>query len=237
MEWQSTGSHIKSNAEMDRLVETVLLHPEFRLEDLQSFSARREVGRLDEHIAVDEATDTTGAIAEDAWREGSVTLSMPKERHRWAAHGGEAGAPTYEVKQVWYRPLLGIIKAAFQDSSASKFHWAPFELLWNKPNAPAPERLYSELYNTGACLDAHEKLLQEPRHPDDPPGLEYVIAPLLFFSDSTHLTNFGTAALWPIYTYLGCLSKYARAAPSAFAAHHTAYIPSVCTHLSSQDIY
>ena len=62
-----------------------------------------------------------------------------------------------------------------------------------------------------------------------PPGctLEIVVACILLYSDSTHLTNFGTASLWPIYLYFGNLSKYIRARSSAFAAHHVAYIPGV----------
>ena len=46
-------------------------------------------------------------------------------------------------------------------------------------------------------------------------------------SDSKHIGQFGAAALWPIYTFFGNQSKYDRAKPSQFAAHHTAYIPSV----------
>ena len=49
----------------------------------------------------------------------------------------------------------------------------------------------------------------------------------MVLSDSTHLGQFGTAALWPIYTFFGNQSKYERTKPSQFAAHHTAYIPSV----------
>ena len=54
-----------------------------------------------------------------------------------------------------------------------------------------------------------------------------VILALMIWSDSTHLASFGTASLWPIYLYFGNLSKYTRAKPSSFAAHHLAYIPKV----------
>jgi len=54
-----------------------------------------------------------------------------------------------------------------------------------------------------------------------------VILALMIWSDSTHLASFGTASLWPIYLYFGNQSKYTRAKPSAFAAHHLAYIPKV----------
>ena len=53
------------------------------------------------------------------------------------------------------------------------------------------------------------------------------MAALMFWSDSTHLANFGTAKLWPIYMFLGNLSKYTRSHPTAHACHHLAYIPSL----------
>ncbi|KAJ2991082.1 hypothetical protein NUW54_g8290 [Trametes sanguinea] len=61
------------------------------------------------------------------------------------------------------------------------------------------------------------------------------MAPLLFWSDATHLTSFGSASLWPIYMYFGSLSKYTRGMPTEFAAHHVAYIPSLPDGL--QDYY
>jgi len=55
----------------------------------------------------------------------------------------------------------------------------------------------------------------------------------MLWSDSTHLTSFGNTSLWPIYLYLGSLSKYTRAKPTSFAAHHLAYIPKVSFYLSN----
>jgi hypothetical protein len=39
---------------------------------------------------------------------------------------------------------------------------------------------------------------------------EVAILAVLLWSDSTHLTNFGTASLWPVYLFLGNISKYTR---------------------------
>lgn len=233
MNWQNSGSHVKSQAEMDRLVNNVLLNPDFNRDELAGFDALRENRRTDHFITAGQDESPATDLAGDAWREGSVKLSMPKERYRWADQGGEDAAPTYEVKGIWYRPIVGLVKAAFQDVTARKFHWSPFTLLWNKPGAEKPERLYSEVYNTDTFLQEHEKLQSQPRNPTDSPDIEYVIAPLMFWSDSTHLANFGTASLWPIYALFGSLSKYFRCMPSAFAAHHLAYIPSVCPSRSS----
>ena len=56
---------------------------------------------------------------------------------------------------------------------------------------------------------------------------EKVVAALMFWSDSTHLANFGTAKLWPIYLLFGNVSKYIRGQPSSGACQHVAYIPSL----------
>ncbi|KAI0823815.1 hypothetical protein BC628DRAFT_1420563 [Trametes gibbosa] len=95
-------------------------------------------------------------------------------------------------------------------------------------NLNPPERLYSELYNTNAlnCEDAAvQQKAQEDREPGDDASIEYAVAGIILYSDSTHLTNFGMASLWPIYFWLVSLSKYIRAAPNTFATHHLAYIP------------
>jgi hypothetical protein len=76
-------------------------------------------------------------------------------------------------------------------------------------------------------LEEDAKIQAQPRDASDNPNTEVAIAPILVWSDSTHLANFGTASLWPIYIFFGNLSKYTRGKPTAFAAHHLAYIPSV----------
>jgi hypothetical protein len=60
------------------------------------------------------------------------------------------------------------------------------------------------------------------------PDIENVIAAIMLYSDSTHLASFGNAALWPAYLFFGNMSKYMRGKPSKLAAHHIAYLPSVC---------
>jgi len=61
--------------------------------------------------------------------------------------------------------------------------------------------------------------------------LEPFIAGIIFYSDATHLTSFGTASLYPMYMYVGNQSQYTHAKPSEFTAHHIAYIPKVFQNL------
>ncbi|KAG2061332.1 hypothetical protein BDR06DRAFT_1001641 [Suillus hirtellus] len=100
------------------------------------------------------------------------------------------------------------------------------------PNEPM-ERVYSEIYSSQAMLKAHEAIKSHP--PDPSCKLETVVAAVMLWSDSTHLTSFGSASLWPIYLFLGNQSKYICGKPSSFAAHHLAYIPKLSDTI--QDFY
>lgn len=228
MRWLYTGSTRKTPAELTRLVREVFLAPEYRHEDMLNFNAARENERLDKYTA------TSGAFsADDGWQEGSIKIRLPKEGH---AYNKEEDVPQFKVGNIFHRSFREVIRAAFQDVSARRFHWFPFRFLWRRkaPEGqhvpPPPERLYTDIYNSDAMLEEHENIQEKAklhREPDDPEDLEYVVGPILVYSDSTHLTNFGTAALWPIYVFFGSLSKYVRCRPNQFAAHHLAYIPSV----------
>ncbi|KAI0690727.1 hypothetical protein C8T65DRAFT_587702, partial [Cerioporus squamosus] len=90
---------------------------------------------------------------------------------------------------------------------------------------PPAIRVITDCYNSNAMLEEDEKIRKMDRIEGDDPDLEYAILPLLLWSDETHLSNFGSAALWPIYLYFGHLSKYIRGWPTEFAAQHLAYIP------------
>ncbi|KAJ3006149.1 hypothetical protein NUW54_g4042 [Trametes sanguinea] len=46
------------------------------------------------------------------------------------------------------------------------------------------------------------------------------------YSESTHLTDFGHASLWPISIYFFTQSKYTHGHPSVFPVHHFVYISS-----------
>ncbi|KAI0324055.1 hypothetical protein GY45DRAFT_1263589 [Cubamyces sp. BRFM 1775] len=233
MRWFYSGSVVKSARELDRLVNEVILAEDFQPSDFLGFSAKKELERMDT------STKDSGVFAaKDGWRTGSVRISLPKTHVK---HPSEVDAPTFEVNNIYYRPFLASIKAAYEDLNAIRYHNIPFKLYYEppasaddpsaSPSEPAePERLYSEVYNTDALNrlnDAVQDKARNDREPGDSPDLEYAVAGTMLYSDSTSLASFGTASLWPIYFWLSSLSKYIRALPTAFAAHHLAYIPSL----------
>jgi hypothetical protein len=160
---------------------------------------------------------------ENGWCQSSVKIHLPAEKVK---NPSEVDAPEFEVGGIYHRSLVKVIKTAFQDISAKAYHFTPFQLFWKSSPDEPPERVITELYNSDAFLEEHGNIQEQPREPGC--ELETAIAAIMVWSDSMHLTNFGTASLWPIYTYFGNQSKYSQAKPTSFAAHHLAYIPSVC---------
>jgi hypothetical protein len=215
MRWFYDSSLTKSLGTLNDLVYKVLLAPDFDTKDLSGFDAAREARRLD-----DDATAPTNSI-KDGWTETTVPISVPCDK---ISHPSDADAPVFHVKGLMYRKLLEVIKAAYEDPSAEQLHLSPYEEYWQPTPDSPPERIYSELYNSNAYINEHEKVRSQPRRGCE---LETVIAAIMVSSDATHLTNFGIASLWPVYLYLGSQSKYTRAKPTSFAAHHLAYIPKV----------
>ncbi|KAI0363587.1 hypothetical protein BV20DRAFT_1031111 [Pilatotrama ljubarskyi] len=226
MRWFYSGSVTKSAAELDRLVTDVILAEDFNPQDLRGFSAAQELKRMDE------CTDGSEAFpATDGWKRGTVEIPLPKAK---VQHDSEASAPTLKVDNVYYRPFLASIKAAYQDLVAGQYHFVPFKLFFRGQHPPSPIhlriRLYLEAYNSDALIKLNDEIQEKARNDResrDDPEMEYAVAPIALYSDSTHLTNFGVASLWPVYYWIASLSKYIRVMPTSFAAHHLAYIPSL----------
>jgi hypothetical protein len=223
MEWKNNGHTVKSDEEIMKLVHDVIRHPDFKVEDLEKFSVRKENTLLDQA----EVGDTSASLFENEnFTESSVKVDVPS---------GRPNVPpqTFEIPGLQHRSLVSIIKSAFTSPLASKFHLSPFKLFHRSPLTGETERAYSELYNSDAFIDEHHHIQQHA--PVDVEGCkaEKVIAAMMIWSDSTHLANFGTASLWPIYLQFGNLSKYIRASPNSGSCFHLAYIPSVSALISS----
>jgi hypothetical protein len=139
--------------------------------------------------------------AEDGWTKSSVSIAVPI-RGRGVA---EDDAPTFEVPGLHYRSLIAVIKSAFASAPTGFMCLTPFKQHWQHNGED--QRVWSELYNSDAFYDEHVRIRRETREATE---LEIVVAALMFWSDSTHLANFGTAALWPVYLYFGNISKYIR---------------------------
>lgn len=215
MDWMSTGSNTKSQGEVDRLVKEVIRADGFKIEELADFNARAEYKHMDVADVEENAKSPFGG---DGWLECGVSLSIPTG----VKSDTEAGKSVV-VPGLHYRPLVGSIMTALQDVAAARFHYSPFKRIWVTPSGQE-QRCYDEVYTSDAHIEAHHTLQKQPN--EEGCKLEKVVLALMFWSDSTHLTNFGTAKVWPLYMYFGNLTKYLRGKPGS--ASHVAYFPSVC---------
>ena len=230
MHWYHGTSSLKSFGELNRLVKDVILADDFKVEDLNGFSAEREARRIDNHHDKSSSIFST----DDGWIESSVFIPVPIEKGHNVPKMKEATAPQFNVQGLFYRNITNVIQCALKESSASQYHILPFKEFW-KPSGHDPvERLYSEIYTSDMMIEAHQAV----QHDVPTCTLEKVVIPLMLWSDATLLASFGNASLWPVYLFLGNLSKYVRGKPSSFSAHHIAYVPKVRNflHMLSNDL-
>ncbi|KIJ61918.1 hypothetical protein HYDPIDRAFT_68163, partial [Hydnomerulius pinastri MD-312] len=72
---------------------------------------------------------------------------------------------------------------------------------WQPAHRDQDINVHGELFTSTAFLDAHRELQDSPPEPGC--DLPRVVAALMFWLDSTQLTQFGTAKLWPLYVFFG----------------------------------
>jgi hypothetical protein len=199
--------------------------------------------KLDAQVAEDMGSTWGG----NRWTQSTVALEIPtgekaskatKQRRanniQTARRHGEIDpdAPdipsiTYDIPNFHHRSLLAIIREVFESPPAKNFHFHPFKLSYQPPDpATLPERVYENVYTADAFLKADREL--QNLLPENGCTLLRAIAGLMFWSDATHVAQFGQAKLWPIYAYFANQCKYERCRPTARAARCVAYLPVVC---------
>jgi hypothetical protein len=197
-----------SPSALNDLVQNALLPNDMTLADLEGFNATTELKRLDKADIFS---------ADNGWKTSTVRLPVPAPGHPCS----EEDAPIFEVHGVRHRDILEVIKNYFSNATIGSFHLTPFKEYFQSA-ADRVEQVWSELYNSDAFYNEHIKICSSFND-----GVENVIAAIMLWSDSTHLANFGTASLWPIYMFFGNISKYVRGKPTSHTSNHIAYLPSV----------
>lgn len=217
MNWMWNGSAAKSLGEITKLVD-IIKSPEFKKEDLEDFDIKRETEKFDKFLQ--NVGDDEFAVR-DGWNEIAVDIQVPDGK----PHASEDDIPVFSVPGLYLRKLTEVIRGGLQDPAAKCFHYTPFREFHQPSPDLEPARVFDEIYSSDAMIDAHIELQQQ--RPEPGCDLERVVAALMFWSDSTHLANFGNASLWPIYLYFGNQSKWLRGKPRTNTCHHLAYIPKV----------
>ena len=221
LNWMWTGSVMKSIGECIKLF-NFLQSDAFRKEDIMGVDFVKETAKLDVYMGFQSSRSNEGhqTLPKDGWKESEITIQIPDDNE----HTDDI--PKFAVPGLHHRSITAVIRSVFEDPIASRrFHYTPFKSFWQGSESSPAQRTYDEIYSSDAMIDAHTQLQQSPPEPGC--TLERVVASLMFWSDSTHLANFGTASLWPLYLFFGNQSKSLRSKPRTASCHHIAYIPKV----------
>jgi hypothetical protein len=195
-EWYWNDGIQKSQTSFQELV-SIIGDVDFQPTDIRSTNW----GKINDKLAG--VADEEEWLDEDpGWTTSSVTISAPF--HRFTSN---PGSQDYMVTNFHHRPLVPIIREKLANVAHGRhFHYDPYNLLWQTANKQEPMHVHGELYTSPAFQEAHQALQNSPSEPGC--NLPRVIVALMFWSDSTHLTNFGDTKLWPLYMFFGNESKY-----------------------------
>ncbi|KJA23581.1 hypothetical protein HYPSUDRAFT_101562, partial [Hypholoma sublateritium FD-334 SS-4] len=218
-EWYWNGGTQKTKESFKKLTE-IICNETFDSADIRG-------------VLWDSVNDNLGASSESedlwfdeldaGWIETMITLPIPFHRNTPNPGLGEYTFPPFR-----HRSIVSILKEKMANSHDFRhFHLEPYELRWRRRDMLEKEsiRVYGELYTSPVFLEAQEEI----QTANGVPGctLPRVLIGLMFGSDSTHLTSFGSASLWPCYMYFGNESKYRRCKPSCKLCNHIAYFQKV----------
>lgn len=220
-DWYWNGGSQKSQINFKSLVD-LLGSQDFSVDDIK----RTHWHQINDQLAINDWDDGEWQDEDAGWRRSPITIQVPFHHLT-----DNPGVRDFTVDGLYHRSLVSIIEERIRNDARNNthFHFEPFELLWRSGNSfdprSPPIRLQGELYTSPAFLDAHNKL----RSAVGEPGclLPRVVVGLMFWSDATHLTNFGHAKLWPLYMLFGNDSKYQRCKPSLNLCEHVAYFEHV----------
>lgn len=230
MAWLYNGSSTKSFADVDKLMHNVIQNKDFKASDFdKTFSTACEAERMNKHKEKGSSStpkNSDNALPfspKDGWIKGSISISVPCDGFRYKS---EDDAPQFIVQGIWYWQPLKVLKMAFLEPAALKFISMPYKEYWKSSQNEPEEWIYTETYTADIFHEEYDKLRSNPwTGPNS--HLEPFVAGIIFYSNVTHLANFGDTSLWPLYMYISNQSKYIQAQPGEFAAHHIAYIPKV----------
>lgn len=218
-DWYWTSNN-KSYLDFQKLI-SILKQPNFSLEDATKVNwsaAFKELGANKDDLP----EDTGSWIEDDGWKTTQISIDVP-----FHSRMKNSGMEKYTVGDFRHRRIVSVIREKILNPDENRqFHYYPYRSTWKASEASPEVDLYGELYASQAFRDAHEELQKQP---DPTPGepLEKVVVALMFASDSTHLTSFGDAQLWPCYLFFGNESKYRRCQPSQHLCHQIAYFEKV----------
>jgi hypothetical protein len=218
-EWYWNGGIQKSRESFNSLV-AIVGDPQFCSEDVQhtnwiTINTKLGANGFDSDMPMDDEVEWVNKDA--GWKKTSISISVPF--HKRAT---KPGPWDFVVGDLYHRPFVSVIREKLANSQDMQhFHLEPFELFWRPSDAAPDVQVHGELYTSPAFVKAHRELQNMPGEPGC--TLPWVVVALMFWSDGTQMTSYGTAQLWPGYLCFGNESKYRRCKPTNHLCNHVAY--------------
>jgi Plavaka transposase len=227
-EWYWNNGVQKSRESFNSLV-AIVGNPQFRPEDVHNTNwkmvdATLAANDFDGEMGLNDDGWMDEKDADAGWRRTPVSISVPFHNR-----AKQPGPQNLLVGDLYHRPLVSIIREKLANvQDMQHFHLEPFELFWRPSTAASSVRVHGELYTSPEFVEAHRELQNSHREPGC--NLPRVVVALMFWSDATQLTSYGTAQLWPCYLCFGNESKYRRCKPTHHLCNHIAYFQAVRLH-------
>jgi hypothetical protein len=183
-DWYWNHGVQKSQSSFKELLK-IVGDPDFHPPDIRSTNW----DKINEQLA-DGVPEECEWLDEDAqWKTSQVAISVPFHRYL-----PTPGARKYVVANFHHRSLVSVIREKLaNENDAPHFHYDLYMLLWQPSDKQDPVHVLGELYTSSVFMDAHNTLQQSPGEPGC--ELPRIIVALMFWSDSTQLTNFVNAKL------------------------------------------
>jgi hypothetical protein len=220
--WYWNGGLQKSQSEFKDLL-NIIGDPSFSSDDVRRTKWSKIFAKLGDSNADGDEVDVDGEWLDvDAgWKKTHVEITVPFHRRM-----KNPGTSQFVGAELYHRSLVDVIRERISDPhTATQIHLEPYELLWKRSDRHGEEKMHGEIYTSEAFREAHDTLQNSPAEPNC--DLPRVIVALMFWSDATHLTQFGNSQLWPCYVTIGNESKYRRCKPSCNLCSHVAYFQKV----------
>ena len=153
-------------------------------------------------------------------------MMVPYQSHRSMPSIAGAAPRNYTINGFYHQKLVSIMREMILGLGHNhKFLFFPYETLWKRDQNEEPIKIQGELFSLLEFIEADRDVQSMPGEPGC--SLSQVIMALIFWSDTTQLTSFGSAKIWPLYMYFGNDSKYLQCKPSSHLCKHIAYFQSV----------
>ena len=183
--WYWNNGYQKSQQSFKDLL-GIFGNPQFCPEDVQ-WTNWANIDKVLAENKLDGGKEAEWMDNDAGWMMKPITIAIP-----FHGQAKSPGVHHFHVSDFHYHPLVSVIHGKLSNKRDHlHFHYKPFELLWTPFLGSEDVHIHGKLYNFPAFLDAHRELQESPKeHGCD---LPQIILAMMFSSDATHLTSFGTA--------------------------------------------